>query len=269
MGDGVHLADVGQELVAQTLALRRALHQTGDINERHAGRDDGLGRGNGGQFVQAVIRHSHLAHIGLNRAERKVGGLRGGGLGQRVEQGRFAHIRQTHNSHLETHHDHPLRISAASSRTASRCKTATCDGKTDAQSQKQLIPPRRIVHDGPVAQQCAPVLNQTKQEQAHDPLSRCCICIMYCPFGTRPAQRSGVDLWPWDHGLWGRRHRQRGVRIGIQAHAFRPETGDVPVLGGQCLGLRRRGYLCGRRHLDALAMAKRLVHRQQHHAGPA
>jgi hypothetical protein len=38
--DGVDLADVGEEAVAQALALRRALDQTGDVDELHAGGDD-------------------------------------------------------------------------------------------------------------------------------------------------------------------------------------------------------------------------------------
>ncbi len=40
MGDGVTFADIGQELVAQTLAFGGAFDETGDIDEGHAGRDD-------------------------------------------------------------------------------------------------------------------------------------------------------------------------------------------------------------------------------------
>ena len=55
MDDGVHFADVGEELVAEAFALRRALHQAGDVDEGQLGRDD-LGRaGDGGEFVEARI----------------------------------------------------------------------------------------------------------------------------------------------------------------------------------------------------------------------
>lgn len=40
---GFGLADVGQELVAQTLALGGARHQTGDVHELHGGRHHALG----------------------------------------------------------------------------------------------------------------------------------------------------------------------------------------------------------------------------------
>src|SRR5690606_28062892 len=41
VGDGGDLADMGQELVAEPLALMGALHQSGDVNELDAGRHDG------------------------------------------------------------------------------------------------------------------------------------------------------------------------------------------------------------------------------------
>ncbi len=37
MDDGVHLADVAEELVAQALALRGAAHEAGDVDEAQAG----------------------------------------------------------------------------------------------------------------------------------------------------------------------------------------------------------------------------------------
>ena len=33
LDDGVHFADVGQEFVAQSLALARAFHEPGDVHE--------------------------------------------------------------------------------------------------------------------------------------------------------------------------------------------------------------------------------------------
>ena len=86
MGDGVAFADIGQELIAQPLALGRALHQPRDVHKGHARGDDLLAACNLGQPVEPVIGHRHLAHVRLDRAEGKIGGLRGGRSGQRVEQ---------------------------------------------------------------------------------------------------------------------------------------------------------------------------------------
>ena len=40
VGDGVDLADVGEELVAEAFALRRAAHEAGDVDEGEPRRDD-------------------------------------------------------------------------------------------------------------------------------------------------------------------------------------------------------------------------------------
>ena len=40
VGDGVDLADIGEELVAEPLALRGAAHQAGDVDERQPCRHD-------------------------------------------------------------------------------------------------------------------------------------------------------------------------------------------------------------------------------------
>ena len=92
--DGGALADVGQKFVAQALALGSALDQTGDVHE-----------GGGGllwvihftELVQAVVWHSHHAHVGINGAERVVGAF-GAGVGNGVKQGALAHVGQTHNA---------------------------------------------------------------------------------------------------------------------------------------------------------------------------
>ena len=103
MGDGVDLADIGQELVAQALALGGALHQAGDVDELELGVDD-LGRGRDGrELVEPRIGHGDAADIGLDGAERIVGRLRRLGGGERIEQGRLADIGQADDSTVETH----------------------------------------------------------------------------------------------------------------------------------------------------------------------
>ena len=103
MGDRVTFADVCEELVAEAFALRCALNEARDINEGHTRRDDVLGTRNRGQFIKARVGNTDVAHVGFNRAERKVRGLCGCCFRQRVEQCRFAYVWQTHDTHFETH----------------------------------------------------------------------------------------------------------------------------------------------------------------------
>ncbi len=103
VNDGVDLADVGEELVAQTLAPAGARDEAGDVDEFELGRND-LGRpGEGGDPLEPRIGHGNPADIGLDRAEREVGGGRRGRRGQRVEQRRFADIGQADDAAIKTH----------------------------------------------------------------------------------------------------------------------------------------------------------------------
>ena len=95
--DGVGLPDVGQELVAQALALAGALHQSGDVHEFDDRRGLLIRLIHLRQLVQPLIWHRYHAHVGVDGAERIVGAL-GAGVGDGVEQGRFAHIGQTHDT---------------------------------------------------------------------------------------------------------------------------------------------------------------------------
>ena len=71
--DGVRLADVRKELVAQTLALAGAGDQAGDVDELHRCRHDARRVVNGGQGVQPRVGHGDHAHVGLDGGERVVG----------------------------------------------------------------------------------------------------------------------------------------------------------------------------------------------------
>ena len=103
MGDGVDLADIGQELVAEPLALRCAAHQPGDVDEGQPRRDDLDRLRELGQRVEPRIRHRDLADVRLDRAERIVRRLRRRGFGQRVEERRLADIRQADDAAFEAH----------------------------------------------------------------------------------------------------------------------------------------------------------------------
>ena len=103
MGDGIDLADVGEELVAEALALRSAAHEAGDVDEGQARRNDLLRAGDLRQHVKARIGHAHVADIGLDGAERIVRRLRRRRLRQRIEERGLADIGKSDDATLETH----------------------------------------------------------------------------------------------------------------------------------------------------------------------
>ena len=103
VGDGVDLADIAEELVAEPLALGGAAHQARDVDEGQPRRHDLGGLRELRQHLQPRIGHRDLADIGLDRAERIVRRLRRRGLGQRVEERRLADIRQTDDAAFEAH----------------------------------------------------------------------------------------------------------------------------------------------------------------------
>ena len=97
MHDGIALTDMGQELVAQALAVAGALDQARYIHKFHAGGRNLLGLIHLGQHVQTLIRHGYHARVGFNGAERIISGLRAR-IGNGVKQGAFAHIGQTNDA---------------------------------------------------------------------------------------------------------------------------------------------------------------------------
>ena len=103
MRDRIDFADVGEELITETFALRRAAHQAGNVNERQSRRHDLYRLGELGKFIEPRIGNRHLAHVGLDGAERIVRGLRRRRFGQRVEQRGLAHVRQADNAAFKTH----------------------------------------------------------------------------------------------------------------------------------------------------------------------
>ena len=94
MHDGVALADVAQELVAQAGTLAGTLHQTGDVHELHDGGGLFVGLPDLGQLVQPLVRHRHDAGVRLDGAEGIVCSLRILGGGDGVEQSGLAHVGQ-------------------------------------------------------------------------------------------------------------------------------------------------------------------------------
>ena len=106
MGDGGDLADIGEELVSESLALVRALDQTGDVHELDRRLDDL--RGPVAFFeellqgIQPLVRQRDDADVFVNRRERVVGGERPR-LRDRVEECGLAHVGQPDDSDSKCH----------------------------------------------------------------------------------------------------------------------------------------------------------------------
>ena len=101
LNDGVHLADVAQELVAETLALAGSCDEAGDIDKLNRGGKDFFLLRNGGEFLQAVIGHVDDTDVRFDRAEREVSRLGFAGASDGVEEGGFTDIGQSDDSSFE------------------------------------------------------------------------------------------------------------------------------------------------------------------------
>ena len=76
MDNRVRLADIRQELVAQTFALACPFHETGDINDFDRRRDDAFGMYQFGEAVQPFVGDGDDTHVRFDSTKRKVCGLR-------------------------------------------------------------------------------------------------------------------------------------------------------------------------------------------------
>ena len=102
LADGVGLADVCQELVAQALALVGTLHQASDVDKLDRSRHNAAGVNDVGELLQAAIGHIDDTHVGVDRGKRVVGG-KAGLFGKRGEQRRLAHVGQAHDTDGKGH----------------------------------------------------------------------------------------------------------------------------------------------------------------------
>ena len=97
--DRIRVADVAQKFVAQTFALRGALHEARDVDDFDRRRDHALGVVDLREADQPPVGDRDHAHIRLDGAERKVCRLCLC-IGQAVEKGRFTHVRQADDAAL-------------------------------------------------------------------------------------------------------------------------------------------------------------------------
>ena len=95
----VGLADVGQELVAEALALVRAGDEPRDVVEVDRVRDDVRGLHGLGHRLEPRVVDRHHGDVRLDRRERVVRGLRPG-AGERVEQRGLARVRHADDPDL-------------------------------------------------------------------------------------------------------------------------------------------------------------------------
>ena len=95
--DGVHFADMGEELIAEALAAARTLHEARDIDEFDDGGGHLLARIEGGKLVEPLIGHGDDAHVGLDGAERVICHL-GARVRDGVEEGGFSHVGEPHDT---------------------------------------------------------------------------------------------------------------------------------------------------------------------------
>jgi hypothetical protein len=100
--DGLGLADVGEELVSETLALGGPGDETGDIDEGHGRRHDALGLHDLRERPEARVRHRHHPQVGVHGAKRIIRGS-DRGLCQGIEERGFTDIRQTDDAAAKTH----------------------------------------------------------------------------------------------------------------------------------------------------------------------
>ena len=100
--DGVSLADVREELVAEAFALGGAFDDAGDVHELHGGGDDGVGLDHGDDAIHAGVRDLDDADVGIDGAEGVVGGLSFCG-GECVEDGALAYVGQAYDSDVKGH----------------------------------------------------------------------------------------------------------------------------------------------------------------------
>jgi hypothetical protein len=91
--NGVNLADLAEELVAEALALTRAFDQSGDIGEPNRGRSGFLRGKDPSETLEPRVRQWHNADIWLDGCKGVVRNLCAA-RGEGVEKGRLANVGQ-------------------------------------------------------------------------------------------------------------------------------------------------------------------------------
>ena len=69
VGNGIHIPDMVQKLIPQSLSFARPLDQSGNVEEFKCGRGHFLGMDPSGKFLQPLVRNRDNAQIWLDGAE--------------------------------------------------------------------------------------------------------------------------------------------------------------------------------------------------------
>ena len=98
--DGVCLADIREELVAKSFALACAFDQSRNIYDFNGSWDyTALRFAELAKFDESLVGYGDHAYVRFDGAEREVRRLCLG-VAKAIEEGRFAYVRQTHDSTL-------------------------------------------------------------------------------------------------------------------------------------------------------------------------
>jgi len=96
------------EEVAPMIAAGGASNQPGNVDEFELGRDYLCRFCESCRNLDPLVRYGDPADIRFDRAKRVIRRFCRGGCGERIEQGRFADIRQSDNATTETHERRPF-----------------------------------------------------------------------------------------------------------------------------------------------------------------
>lgn len=97
VNDGVALADVAQELVAESFTFAGALHQSGNVYDVAHGRYDTPRVNQLGELRQSFVGYGHLPHLGVDCTEREVCRLCLCAA-QAVEKSGFSYVGKAHDT---------------------------------------------------------------------------------------------------------------------------------------------------------------------------
>jgi tetratricopeptide (TPR) repeat protein len=98
LDDGVHFTDVPQELIAQTFAGARPLHEPGDIDKFKDGGYQLLRTADGGQHGQALVRDGNDSLVWLDGAKAIIGRHGLASLSDSIEESTLADVGKTYDS---------------------------------------------------------------------------------------------------------------------------------------------------------------------------
>ena len=102
LAHGVALPDGGEELIAQTLPVRRAADDAGDVDERHRRRHHRRPVVERGQRLEPWVGHGHHADVRLDGGEGVIG-RQDVVVRERVEERRLPDVRQTDDPDRQRH----------------------------------------------------------------------------------------------------------------------------------------------------------------------